>query len=70
MPRKRAQTLVAAQYGDKGDFLKLTITLPPQIYELLVQEATSRKMGKKADPTISAIIREAVTAYLPLKDRG
>jgi len=51
-------------YGEKRDFVKMTVTLPPVVYELLAQEAIRRKMAKERDPLLSAIIREAVVAHL------
>ena len=51
-------------HGQKGAFVKVTVTLPPEVYELLAQEATRRKMAKERNPLISAIIREAVVTYL------
>lgn len=47
-------------HGEKGDFIKVTVTLPPAIYELIAQEATRRKMAKEPNPLISAVIREAI----------
>ncbi|MEE9147205.1 MAG: hypothetical protein V3U27_07395 [Candidatus Tectomicrobia bacterium] len=44
--------------------MKMTVTLPPVVYELLAQEAIRRKMAKERDPLLSAIIREAVVAHL------
>ena len=51
-------------HGEKGDFRKLTITLPPEAYELLVQESARRKIAKQPHHLMSAIIREAVMGYL------
>ncbi len=51
-------------HGEKGDFRKITITLPPVIYELLVQESARRKIAKEPNHPLSAIIREAVVDYL------
>jgi len=51
-------------HGEKGDFRKLTITLPPEAYELLVQESARRKIAKEPNHVLSAIIREAVMGYL------
>lgn len=51
-------------HGEKGDFVKLTITMPPAVYELIAKEAARRKMSKERDPNISAIIREASVRYL------
>lgn len=54
----------AAKHGEKGDFVKLTVTLPPEVYGLIMQEVTRRKMQKEADPAISAVLREAAIQYL------
>lgn len=63
--RKRAERLVPnPAHGEKSDFVKVTVTLPPAVYELIVLEATRRKMSKERNPVISAIIREAAVAYL------
>ena len=51
-------------HGEKGDFVKITITLPPTVYELLARETTRRKMVKEPNPNLSAVIREAVVHYL------
>jgi hypothetical protein len=51
-------------HGEKGDFRKLTITLPPEGYELLVQESARRKIAKDRNHLLSSIIREAVIEYL------
>jgi hypothetical protein len=51
-------------HGEKGDFRKLTITLPPEAYELLVQESARRKIAKDRNHLLSSIIREAVMEYL------
>ena len=52
-----------AQHGEKGDYLKLTVTLPPQVYELIMAEVTRRKVAKEPEPAISAIIRDAVLEH-------
>jgi len=51
-------------HGARGEFVKVTVTLPPEIYGLIAQEAMRRKMAKARDPRISAIVREAIVAYL------
>lgn len=57
-------------HGEKGDFVKVTITMPPAVYELIAREAARRKMAKERDPNISAIIREASVKFLEAGDRG
>lgn len=62
---KKADGLVAnREHGDKGDHIKVTVTLPPAVYELIMQEVTRRKMGKESNPAISAVLREAAVKYL------
>lgn len=51
-------------HGEKGDFLKVTVTLPPDVYKLLADEAQRRKINKEPNPQISAILREAAVQYL------
>ena len=51
-------------HGQKSDFVRTTITLPPAVYELIANEATRRKLSHLPNPVVSAIIREAVVAYL------
>jgi transcriptional regulator of met regulon len=46
--------------GAKGDFLKVTVTLSPDIYAILAEESCRRRISGEKDGTISAIIREAV----------
>jgi len=54
-------------HGEKGDFVKVTVTLPPKVYELIMGEATRRKVAKEPNPQLSAIIREAVVELLGKK---
>jgi hypothetical protein len=51
-------------YGEKGEFRRITVTLPPKIYERLVQESARRKVAREPNHLLSAILREAVTRYL------
>jgi hypothetical protein len=50
--------------GQKGTFVKVTITLSPDIYQSAMTEVTRRKLAKTGDAQISAVIREALAAYL------
>jgi transcriptional regulator of met regulon len=56
----QAEKSVNGTHGEKGGFVKVTVTLPPEIYELILGEVTRRKMTKSRNPQISAVIREAV----------
>jgi hypothetical protein len=60
------QTLIDPnpQYGDNGAFRKITVTLPPEIYERLIQESARRKIAGEPNQLLSALLREAVTKYL------
>lgn len=63
MPRKR-KLVANPPHGEKGGFVKVTVTLPPDVYLLLNSEAGRRKAAKEENPHLSAIIREAVVDYL------
>lgn len=59
------ETLVANRpHGEKADHVKITVTLPPEIYKLISDEVTRRKMMKEPNPQLSAVIREAIVAKL------
>ena len=62
--RKPAGGAVNPPRGEKGDFLKITVTLDPATYELIATEAMRRKLNKEKDAQLSAVIREAVAQYL------
>ena len=51
-------------YGEKSAFRKLTITVPPKIYEQLVKESARRKIAGEPNQLVSALLREALTKYL------
>jgi transcriptional regulator of met regulon len=50
--------------GDKANFRKITITLPQDIYERLIQESARRKIAGVPNQMLSALLREALTRYL------
>jgi hypothetical protein len=50
--------------GEKGDFRKVSVTLPPEAYKKLVQESARRKIAREPDQLLSALVREAVIEYL------
>jgi hypothetical protein len=56
-------------YGDKGTFRKMTVTVPPEIYEKLVRESARRKIAGEPNRLLSALLREAVIQYLDQLDR-
>jgi hypothetical protein len=51
--------------GQKQYFRKVTITLPPEAYELLISECARRKIAGEKNHLVSALIREALASYLP-----
>lgn len=55
-------------YGEKGAFRKITVTVPPEVYERLVRESARRKIAGEPNQLLSALLREAVTKYLNLLD--
>lgn len=52
-------------HGEKGGFIKVTATLAPETYKAIMQEVVRRRMEKEKNGNLSAVIREAVAAYLP-----
>jgi len=50
--------------GERGGYRKLTVTLPPDIYERLVQESARRKIEGRPNQLPSALRREALSDYL------
>ena len=55
---------VHRQYGERGDFEKVTVTLPSEVRGLLLDESLRRKKDRSKDWPIAAIVREAIAAYL------
>lgn len=51
-------------YGAKRGFRKLTVTVPPDVYERLVRESARRKIAGEPNQLLSALLREAVYLYL------
>ena len=50
--------------GERGDFIKVTATLSPEVYKLVSDEAQRRKLAREPNAALSAILREAVLVYL------
>ncbi len=50
--------------GKRGDFLKVTITLSPEIFQLLNEESTRRRLEGQKPATVSGLIRESIVAHL------
>ena len=50
--------------GEKGDFRKVSVTMPPVAYEQLVRESARRKIAGEPNQLLSSLVREAVIQYL------
>ena len=50
--------------GERGDFLKVTITLPPDMLADLNRLGIERKLDGMRDTDVSSLIREALTTFL------
>jgi hypothetical protein len=53
-----------APHGERGEYLKITATLSPEAYDLVLAEMRRRKLARLPNAQMSAILREAVVAYL------
>ena len=53
-------------WGDRGDFRKVTVTLPPEVYDALVHESARRKSAGDPNHLLSAIVREWFAQRQPL----
>ena len=64
------EELVAnAPHGLKSDHVKVTVTLPPKVNEIIIDEVSRRKLakGKRGPAQLSAVIREAVVEFIGKK---
>jgi len=64
-----ASQLANPPRGEKGDFRKLSFTLPPLAYKELIEESARRKVAGQPNQLLSAILREAVLDYLNRMER-
>lgn len=65
---KRAETSPNASYADKASFRKVTVTLPQDIYERLINESARRKIEGVPNQMVSDLFREALAGYLDRLD--
>jgi hypothetical protein len=49
---------------EKEPFRKVTVTLPQDIYERVIQESARRKIAGAPNQMLSALFREALSQYL------
>ena len=55
-------------YGEKKAFRKITVTVPPGLYAVLMRESARRKIAGESNHLMSCLLREAVTRYLATLD--
>jgi hypothetical protein len=61
----KEKTVIAVDQDlGKANFRKVTVTLPPDIYERLIQECARRKIAGEPNQMMSALFREALIDYL------
>ena len=51
-------------YGERSSFLKVSATISPEVYKLVSDEMQRRRLARLPNAQLSAILREAVIAYL------
>jgi hypothetical protein len=49
--------------GERGDFRKLTATLPAELYEKVLAHVLERKLSQQPNADLSSIIREALLLF-------
>jgi hypothetical protein len=49
--------------GQRGDFYKLTATLPADLYQRVLDETARRKLAKEPGADFSSLIREALGQF-------
>lgn len=61
---KKTATGANPARGERGDFLKVTITLPPDLLANLKRLGIERKLKRMRDTDVSSLIREALKTFL------
>jgi len=56
--------------GERGNFFKMTLTLPPEMVGALRDLGLRRRVEGKKDTSLSALIREAVVDLLARESQG
>ena len=60
---EKGRLIPSRPHGEKFAYVKVTVTLPPELYELIIKEATRRKLAKEPNPQVSAVVREALVQF-------
>ena len=61
---KSTETVSERLNTERTVFRKLTVTVPQDIYERLIQESARRKIAGAPNQMLSALLREALIEYL------
>ncbi|WP_129356224.1 hypothetical protein [Solidesulfovibrio carbinolicus] len=48
---------------DRSDFVRMTVTVPPEIYSKLVDEMAQQKKARSGSGGISGVVRDALELY-------
>lgn len=68
MECKHIGSVANPPHGERGNFRKLTITFPPDIYQQIVVEWERRKKAGEKNATFSSIVREGLAEYVSKRD--
>ena len=60
---KAGMVALDAPRGERGAFRKVTVTLPPDVYEQLVNESTRPKIAYEPNHLLSGVIRDALFEF-------
>ncbi len=64
MLMKEAEADPDSSSAERIPFRKVTVTVPQDLYERLIQESARRKIAGTPNRMLSALFREALTQYL------
>lgn len=60
----KAPDVVNAPHGERGDYIKVSVTLTPALFGDVNAEAVRRKLAGEPNSQVSAIVREALATFL------
>lgn len=69
MEKKSEKIIPNPDRGNRGDFERLTITMPPEMVDALEDIRRHRKRAKEKNSDISSLIREAVAFWVENRSR-
>lgn len=61
--RKKCKDSIVER-GERGHFLKVTVTLPPETFSDLKKLGIERKLSGEKDTDVSSLIRESLNSFL------